>query len=239
MSDGTLSPDAVCFDLDGTLSVLNQSPHDIHRAVFDSAGVDPMFTPQDVRDVDAADIAPADSDEEFYTNLYRATVEHRAGQTDVDDALLRTLGEITTDVVDNTDVSFRDGARDALTYALDRYDVGLITNGGRETQRAKLEALGIDGVFDVAVFCDPTAGMPPKPARKPFETALDGLSTAAEKTVYVGNSHSTDVVGAHEVGLQSIWVPVPDPDESASPTIERDPAPTHRFDSMADLTTVL
>ena len=229
--------DAVCFDLDSTLCVSNQSDNEIHQEVFERAGIDPIFTPADIRAVDSADVETAETDAEFYANLYRATVSNLSIDRDIDSSLLVELGEITTEVVDETDVSFRSGAEDALEYASEDYEVGLITNGGERTQTAKLETLGVADVFDVAVFCDPNQGIDPKPAREPFERALSGLSTSAETTMYIGNDHSSDVVGAHLAGLQSVWVPLPRPHETypSAP----DPAPTYQLESLAELSTVL
>lgn len=147
--------DAVCFDLDSTLCFSDQSDRTIHRAVFERAGIDPLFAPADVRAVDTTAIETAANDAEFYTNLYRTVLEDRPTETVIDPSLLVTLGEITADVVDETAVSFRPGAKDALEYARERYALGLITNGSERTQRVKLESLGIADVFDVTVFCDP------------------------------------------------------------------------------------
>lgn len=229
--------DAVCFDLDSTLCVSNQSDSDIHGAVFDRAGIDPLFTPAELRAVDAADVETADTDAEFYTNLYRATVASRSTDLDIEPSLLEELGEITADVVDQTDVSFRPGAEEMLAYARDRYEVGLITNGGERTQTAKLEVLDIADAFDVAVFCDPSEGIDPKPATEPFRRALSELSASAGNTVYVGNDHSTDVVGAHAAGLQSAWLPLVRAHETAPRAPE--PAPTYRLESPTDLSSIL
>ena len=228
---------AVCFDLDSTLCVANQSDNDIHQEVFESAGIDPIFTPADIRAVDSAEIETAESDAEFYTNLYRATVSNLPTSPDVDTAVLRELGEITTDVVDETDVSFRPAAEDALDYARQHYEIGLITNGGQKTQQEKLETLGIKDMFDVRVFCDPTQGINPKPASEPFREAVAKLSASAEEVIHIGDDHSTDVVGAHTAGLQSAWVPHLRPHESLPGT--PDPTPTFQLDSLADVSTIL
>lgn len=230
--------DAICFDLDSTLAMSNQSDAEIHEAVFDSAGVEPFFTPADLRAVDPNDVETARSPGEFYTNLYRATVERLPDDVDPDPGLLTELGEITTEVVDETDVSFRSGAEAALEYARSEFEaVGLITNGGEDRQRAKLETLGIGDAFDVEVFGDPGGGVEPKPAREPFEMALSGLDTPAPATVYVGDTHSTDVVGAHRAGLQSVWVPPNRPHEDVPG--EPEPAPSYRLESLAELPDVL
>lgn len=229
--------EAVCFDLDGTLCLSNQSDQEIHDEVFGRAGIDPLFAPSDLRAVSSDDIETAESSSEFYANLYRATVAQLPDDVDPDPAVLSELGEITARVVDETDVSARDGAREALAYARRHYEVGLITNGGRETQTAKLETLDIAETFDVTVFCDPAAGIDPKPAPEPFTLALDDLSSSPESTVYVGDSHSADVVGAHEMGLQSAWVP-PDRPHEDHPD-QQEPEPTYRLDSLSELPAVL
>lgn len=231
-------PDAICFDLDSTLCLSTQSDHEIYEAVFDRAGIEPLFTPADLRAVDSSDVETAESDVEFYTNLYRATVRQLSDDLDVEESLLADLAEITADVVDQTAVEFREGAAQALEYARDQYDaVGLITNGGEETQTAKLRRLGIADAFDVRVFCDPREGIEPKPATEPFELALGELDATPEQTVYVGDDHSADVVGAHRAGLQSVWAPPNRPHE----TLPTDPAPepTYRLASLAEFSTVL
>lgn len=227
--------EAVFFDLDDTLCVSNQSDEDIYREVFERAGIEPFFTLSDVRSVDSAEIETAESDVEFYRNLYRATV--RELPTDLDSELLTELAEVTVAVIDHTDVSFRAGAEEALRYASDQYEMGLITNGGRQTQTAKLETLGIDDVFDTMVFCDPSVGIDPKPAQEPFQRALSSLSVSATSSIYVGDDHSADIVGAQEAGLNTVWVPP----EHNRETRQNDPEPkpTHVLDSLSELPTVL
>jgi HAD superfamily hydrolase (TIGR01509 family) len=230
-------PRSVCFDLDSTLCLSTQSDHEIHEEVFDRVGIEPLFSPGDVRAVDTTTLDAAESDTEFYTNLYRAAVQ-QSTERGIEPSLLADLAEITTDVVDETAVRFREGAESALQYAREQYDeVGLITNGGEQTQTAKLETLGIDGDFDVTVFCDPSEGIRPKPATEPFELALSELNATPEQTVYIGDTHSSDVVGAHRAGLQSVWAPVDRPHEQT--VADPEPVPTYRLDSIGDLPTVL
>lgn len=227
--------DAVFFDLDNTLCVSNQSDEDIHREAFERAGIDPFVSLQDIRAVESAEIATAESDTEFYRNLYQAALGDSS--PDPDPGVLTELAEATVDVIDQTDVSFRDGAEAALMTVRERYDVGLITNGGRETQAAKLDALGIDDVFDATVFCDPSAGIEPKPSREPFQMALSRLDVSADRSLYVGDDFSADVVGAHEAGLRPVWAPLES--DRASQQRNPDPDPAHVLDSMAELPAIL
>lgn len=229
--------EAVCFDLDSTLCVANQSDEEIHRAVFERAGIEPLFAPADVRAVDPGDIEVAQTVPEFYTNLYRAVLDRQPDRDGVAPGLLQELGQITADVVDETDVSLREGAMAAVESAGERYQLGLITNGSEEIQTRKLERIGLLDAFDTMVFCDPAAGIDPKPSTVPFERALRDLGTGPGATVHVGDSHGADVVGARRAGLTSVWVPHARAG-SVQPATP-DPAPDHQLDSLGELSTVL
>jgi putative hydrolase of the HAD superfamily len=109
-----------------------------------------------------------------------------------------------------------------------------VTNGSEEIQTGKLDALGIQDAFDATVFCDPTAGIDPKPDPTPVTMAVDDLGVAPEQSVLVGDDHGADVAGAHNADARSAWVPYLD-----DPTTETDPEPTHVFDSMTDVAAVL
>lgn len=227
--------EAVFFDLDNTLCVHNQSDEAIHQAVFENAGVEPFFSPADARAVDPTDVETANSDAEYYANLYREAARPATG--DYEPGLFTELGKVTTEVIDETDVSFRPGAVTALEYAKKHYNVGLITNGGESTQRPKLETLGITDTFDTTVFCHPVEGIEPKPASEPFEQALSDLDVLPESAVYIGDSYSSDVVGAHQMGMQSVWVPAEQPDDSLPK--HTNPSPTHRLDTLSELSSLL
>lgn len=235
------SVEAICFDLDGTLCVSSRSDADFHTEVFERAGVEPLFTPRELRATDPAAIGREQADAQglagFYTRLYRATARHIETDVDPDAALLDDLGALAGDLHDPTAVQFRDGAEELLSYVGDEYAVGLITNGRRETQTRKLEALGIAEVFDATVFCDPDRGIDAKPAREPFELALDGLRTRPGATLHVGDSHAEDVCGAHRAGLRSVWVPPDRPHED--PPADPEPAPTYRVSSLEELNDLL
>lgn len=227
------SIEAVCFDLDDTLCVRNQSLREIHEAVHERVDIEPFYTPADIRAVDFVDLPPADSPQEFYEDSFRAIAENVGGDTEH----APTLAEATVTVVDETAVSFRRGAEQALEYTSKRYDIGLITNGTTEIQTAKLEKLGIRDVFDTVVICNPEADIPSKPDPEPFALALTNLDATPETTAHVGDSYDSDVVGAHNAGLQSIWVPPSESHENYSKY--SGPAPTYQLDSMNDVSDVL
>ncbi|MFB6219748.1 MAG: HAD family hydrolase, partial [Halobacteriaceae archaeon] len=98
------------------------------------------------------------------------------------------------------------------------HQLGLVTNGTPDLQRARLDATGIADAFDTVVYAGfETAA---KPDTEPFETALSALDATPERAVHVGNSLSSDVAGACRAGLRAAWVPAtgddpdPEPDDA-------------------------
>lgn len=193
--------DAICFDLDSTLCESTQDGATLLETAFDRAGVDPFCDRADLRAAVPA-LPAADSDREFFELLF-AEVADRTG---ADPTLAPDLADGWLAANDPAAVEFRPGAEAALEIARDIGSVGLITNGGRETQTKKLESLGIVDAFDVTVFTDPADGVHPKPDAAPFERALGALSVEPIDAVHVGDSLHADVAGANAMGMDSAWV---------------------------------
>lgn len=216
--------EAVVFDLDGTLAVPDQNYERLLATAFERAGVEPLFGVGDLDAVDTAALPTARSDREFHENLFRAGAE--VAGSDPGEGVVAVVADAYLDAVDPAAVSFRPGAREALATARERYDVALVTNGGEATQVPKLQRLGIADAFDAEVYCDPAAGVEPKPDPTPLRMAVDELGVAAADAVKVGDTLAADVAGAHNAGMRSAWVPqgevLPDPE----------PAPTRVFESM-------
>ena len=221
--------DAVCFDLDGTLCVLDLSDEEIYEAIFDRVEVPKFFDLNNLAAVDYGALPVTDSDREQHENVYRAI----ARNVGADPSHAPALADATLEVLAATTHVFRDGAREALEYVRDKYAVGLITAGSTESQLPKLETLGIQDTFDVIVYCGSSTGIECKPDPEPFEIALDELGTSPERSIYVGNRHDGDVVGPHRIGMRTAWVP--ENDVSTNP----EPEPTYRLSSMHEISDIL
>jgi len=193
--------DAICFDLDHTLCASTQNAEALLESAFRRAGCEPFCTPADLRAA-VPELPTAETDREFYDNLF-TEVARRAG---VDPAVAPRLAAEYLAVQDPTAVEFRPGAEAALEHARERGRVGLITNGGRETQTRKLRALGIADAFDARVFTEPSAGIHPKPDAAPFERALAELGVGSASAIHVGDSLHADIAGANAMGLDSAWL---------------------------------
>lgn len=223
------SIDAVCFDLDGTLCVDEQSDEEIYEAIFERVNAPKFFDLDDLYAVDYGALPDADSNREHHENVYRAI----ARNVGADPSHAPALAEATIEARDRTAVSFRDGAKEALEHVRGQYPIGLITAGTEATQLPKLESLDVRDAFDVIVCCGPGTGINSKPDPEPFESALDELGVPPERSLYVGNRHDGDVVGPDRAGMQTAWVP--EEDVTSTP----DPTPTHRLSAMHEITDIL
>jgi putative hydrolase of the HAD superfamily len=90
---------------------------------------------------------------------------------------------------------------ESLLAVLDaRYRLGVLTNGVREWQLAKLDGHGLADTFD-AVVASYEAGAH-KPDRAAYDLARERLP--ADAYVMIGDDLETDVIGAREAGFGAI-----------------------------------
>ncbi len=84
------------------------------------------------------------------------------------------------------------------------YRLGLLTNGPTDMQWQKIDILGIAPLFDVVVVSGDEGVH--KPDRHIFDVLLARLGTSPGETLYVGDSHAMDIVGAKSAEMCSVWV---------------------------------
>ncbi|PAV06809.1 TIGR02253 family HAD-type hydrolase [Methanosphaera cuniculi] len=84
------------------------------------------------------------------------------------------------------------------------YKVGLITNGKKLKQWEKLVRLGVYPFFDVVVTSE-EVGVD-KPNAEIFQIAMDRLNVTADTSIMVGNKFDVDIMGAYNVGMQSMLI---------------------------------
>ena len=82
--------------------------------------------------------------------------------------------------------------------------LGLITNGGSESQRAKIERFALTAHF-AYIGIEGEVGFG-KPHRESYEAALRSLGAAADETWMVGDNLEWDVAGAQAAGIFGIWL---------------------------------
>lgn len=90
-----------------------------------------------------------------------------------------------------------------LSYLHERYQVCILSNGFGQIQYAKLRDTGLLPYVHHVVLSE-DIGIN-KPSRRIFEHALELCGADAVESVMIGDSWFTDIVGASNAGIDSIW----------------------------------
>ena len=104
----------------------------------------------------------------------------------------------------------------------------LATNGQQDAQRKRLEGNPITPYLD-HVFISQEMGLN-KPDKRYFDHILEALHADRSTTVMVGDDLGSDIQGAINAGIDSIWY---------SQTKERNPLPTYQADSLAQVAAII
>ena len=98
------------------------------------------------------------------------------------------------------------GAEELCRKLASRYVLALATNGVPFVQHARLAAAPIGALFDGRVYISGELGCR-KPERAFFDRALEDLGAAGarEGALVIGDSLSSDIQGARNAGLDSVW----------------------------------
>lgn len=227
----------VFFDLDGTLirdGAVDAAEQTIGELVVRHPGIDVDRLRQANADVWSACWRDQGQqwmrgqleDDALVRGVWRRTLERT--QTEgggVVRPLLEEAVQLHLDAERRTFTLF-DETREVLLELRRRgVQVGLITNGPSASQRDKLRAVGIAGLFDLVIASGDTGVLKPNGAI--FRQALQRAELAATEALHVGDNFDADVVGAADAGLTALWVnrdgaPVPRPGvpHLASPSLD-------------------
>lgn len=97
------------------------------------------------------------------------------------------------------------GALDLLNQlAANNCRVGIVTNHTLLEQTTKLDRIGIARYVETLVV--PEAIGFSKPDPRIFEAALTELGGTPERSVMIGDSWTSDIMGARKLGLHAIWL---------------------------------
>lgn len=112
------------------------------------------------------------------------------------------------------------GAIELLTELKPKYKIGIITNNLVEEQIRKLQACGIEHLIDCMITSEEVKATKPHPDI--FNALLGRLKVTASEAVMIGDYWKHDILGAHALGIKSIWINVynePHLDPSIAPMI--------------------
>ncbi len=190
---------AVIFDVDNTL---------VDFKKWKDAAVDAAVLAM----IDAGlDLTPEATKKKIYEIYEAKGIEY---QEVFNDFLQEVLGYIDYRILASGITAYRRAREGALVpyphvhIALLRlFRMGLklavISDAPRLQVWMRLVSLNVDPFFDVVVTFDDTGKR--KPAREPFEKALEMLNVTPQETVMVGDWAERDIVGAKELGMITIF----------------------------------
>lgn len=120
------------------------------------------------------------------------------------------------------------GAVELLRALKPHCALALATNGVADTQRRRLRNNPIVPYLD-AIFISEEMGIG-KPAKGYFDRILTALNADPTTTVMVGDDLNSDIQGAINAGLDSIWY---------SQAKERNPLPTYQAESLEKVAEII
>lgn len=97
------------------------------------------------------------------------------------------------------------GCFDLLDYLKEKeYPMVIITNGFDEVQHIKMENCGLNPYFQAVVTSEKLGSKKPYPDI--FNYAFSLVNANAEHSIMIGDNHDSDIVGASNMGMDSVYL---------------------------------
>lgn len=93
---------------------------------------------------------------------------------------------------------------DILNDLKKNYKLGLLTNGSSKSQHDKLNHVDINKYFDEVIVSGDFDFS--KPDKKIFEIMADRLKVKCEECIYIGDTYSSDILGAIRSNMIPVWI---------------------------------
>lgn len=121
------------------------------------------------------------------------------------------------------------GAIEVLDYMkAKQYQMCIMTNGFVEAQHVKMHVSGLNDYFNHVFISENLKAKKPDP--KAYHAVLNALNTKVEKCIMIGDSASSDIQGAVNVGMDSVHF---------LPEGQRDSKGTHIIKDLLELKSIL
>ena len=133
-----------------------------------------------------------------------------------DESLLELLVPMYEDAFLCDPPTLKEGVFEVLDYVRDRYKIGMISVTGVSPGRLVRGILRDHGVldyFDELIFSDEVKLVKPNPLL--FKACTTKLNVEPSNAVHIGDSYKSDVVGAIDAGMKTIWAKTRDQEQRA------------------------
>jgi len=104
------------------------------------------------------------------------------------------------------DINLIKGINSLLVELNKNWPIALISDGCLNTQKNKLDSLGISDLFDIIMFTDSLGKKYWKPSPVPFNTVLNKLGVKPDESVYIADNVKKDFLFPNQSGMKSIRV---------------------------------
>lgn len=115
-------------------------------------------------------------------------------------------------------VSVYEDTIDVLEYLKSKYKLAILTNGAKKPQRGKVKLSGIEHYMDY-VIASGEIGIA-KPDVRIYQHVCNNLNIEPHEAVFIGDTFSTDLLGAYKVGMKPIWI-CADPHRKSNGSVQR------------------
>jgi len=141
-----------------------------------------------------------------------------------DDAITSAVNEFYLDV-SPYQKSLMPGAREALDYLGQKYELHLITNGFKEIQKIKIRECDIESYFDKIIISEEVGFQKPHP--RIFEHSLEITGSNTGDVIYIGDHLESDIKGSQDAGWDQVFF---NPDGK-----KHEYSPTHEIEHLDEL----
>jgi putative hydrolase of the HAD superfamily len=135
------------------------------------------------------------------TELRRRIIHEAMLRSDISGPEAKRLSDAAIEIflAARNEVSFFDGALEAIGQLANSYVLGALTNGNADISR-----LGLTPYFSFSFSAEQVGA--PKPAPNLFSRALAHTNTEPHEMIYIGDDPVLDIDTANNVGMHTIWV---------------------------------
>ena len=189
------------FDADGTLYDFGKTEKIALSALFNELGIPenllPVYHEENRKCWDMYEKGEITLEElePLRFQLFFDRIGNNADSTEAGNEYARLLGENGILI---------DGAREFLDEVRERYHLEIITNGIARVQKARFKGTDTLHYFE-NIFISQEIGYA-KPDPRFFSHVLSDLDTAPENCLVIGDSDSSDIKGAINSGIDSVFI---------------------------------